>query len=149
MKIYGKWLEENDNKSRKQYKHEWEVRKSLAASAANAHARSNFATDKEFRLAAKEDLKQGKAKLKAAIQRYIQFSDSRRFSFPITQFVALFGGPALHGYGSHLCNGKIICECSFTGVHIIEATGEYMLPKKLSKKVQKYRLKLFASEEVV
>ena len=57
-----------------------------------------FATDKEFRLAAREDLKQGKAKLKSILQQSLQTPETQTpFSFPLTQFVAIFGGPALHG----------------------------------------------------
>jgi len=149
MKIFKKWLDENDHTSRKQYKHEWEHRRSLAESPANAHARNKFATDKEFKLAAREDMKNGKQKLKSMIQQFLDNSKSVRVAFPITEFVALFGGPALHGYGSHLCNDKPMCECGFTKMHVIEADGEYMLPKKLSKVVKKYTLQLFSKEEEV
>jgi len=149
MKIFGTWLDENDHGLRKEFKDEWEHRKSLANSKANAHARCKFDSDKEFRLAAREDLKQGKLKLKNAIQQFLKTSTPEKIAFPLVEFVALFGGPALHGYGNHLCNGKTMCQCAFTGVHLIEADGEYLLPKKLSKIVEKYTIKLFSAEEEV
>ena len=101
---------------------EMRSRRELAASCANAHARARCADDVEFAKLAASDRRDGLKRLRDAAR------SRQPFELPATSFVACFGGPGEHGYGTHRCvtaheRGLPLfrCACAFRGRHVVRA----------------------------
>lgn len=113
---------------------ERQQREMLSRSFANAHAKRNCASDKEFNEFAKSDRLDGLTRLRDAAHQCVAtvgFAEKKckdqSFSLPATSFVAIFGGPGEHGYGRHLCEQAetaallpFRCLCGYRGNHRIE-----------------------------
>jgi|EP00802_Teleaulax_amphioxeia_P017549 hypothetical protein len=120
-------------------------REVLATSFANAHARRNCSSDQEFARVAREDRTDSLAVLRrAAVAAAACLSPSSpsgaliglpgakgKFAFRATSFVALFGGPGEHGYGSHTCLRahavslpRYRCVCGYRGAHRIDVVRD-------------------------
>lgn len=110
-------------------------RRLLAASCANAHGLSRCADADEFHRRAVEDKHDGLCRVREGA------GSQTAFGLPPTSFVAVFGGPGEHGYGTHTCEAASAsglplyrCTCAFRGAHAIHVThpvcalGESALP---------------------
>ncbi|CAD7931973.1 unnamed protein product [Amoebophrya sp. A25] len=115
-------------------------RQVLSGSFANAHAKRNCESEAEFNAYARKDKAQAAKKVKeclmslASNKRKSSSSSSTNsspsFRFPVTEFVALFGGPGEHGYGWHTCdqaeqNGlpAFRCLCGYRGLHTVAVSS--------------------------
>jgi hypothetical protein len=101
---------------------EIEQRRILADSHANAHSRDRCKDDAECIKLAREDRRDCVQRLRDASKRM------SGISFPLAgpSFVAVFGGPGEHGYGTHLCDeahsqgmAAFRCTCAFNSVHTV------------------------------
>lgn len=123
--IFDDWLKEHrDRESQhctpEQASVERHQRAQLAATRANAHAFSRCSSVDEFNRLASEDRADALRRLRAA------HAGSESFVLPATRFVSLFGGPAIHGYGEHICvqarsQGLPVfrCVCGMEGNHVV------------------------------
>jgi len=115
--VFDEWLEnykEPSDQDKQLYKLEWKEFRRLCQSDANKHCYGKDPTKEELRRA-RDDLANGQKLLIQLLssQRQSQ-SSSRSTPFPLPSFVALFGGPGMHGYGSH----KIDSDKGISRVHI-------------------------------
>ena len=111
-----------DAKEQKLHDEEREQRIYLTKTKANAHAKRNCKTEADFANYAKADRKTGVEVLKTNAWAVL----NRWFDFDVTAFVAIFGGPGEHGYGSHVCLSaqakglpSFRCVDNFNGKHLI------------------------------
>ena len=95
----------------------------LSQSPANAHARSRCVSDTEHRNLLARDRRVALAALRSA-------TTGVEFSLPSTAFVAIFGSPGEHGYGSHICNdankaglASWRCLCGFQSQHTLRVVS--------------------------
>ena len=81
------------------------VSQKLCASDANKHSYGDNPTKDELQRA-QHDLSNGQKLLIEMIQsrNKHRHDKAQELLFPLTSFVALFGGPGLHGYGKHTIN---------------------------------------------
>ena len=98
-------------------------RELLAASAANAHARSRCGSDTEHESLVAADRRAALAALRSAAR-------DQPFALPATAFVSLFGAPGEHGYGRHRCEDAAAaglagwrCTCAFRARHTVEVSA--------------------------
>ena len=103
---------------------EHEQRRRLAASCANAHARSRCADDEQFARLSADDKRDGLQRVRAAARSRLPFE------IPPTSLVACFGGPGEHGYGTHACEAArslglplYRCTCDFRSLHAVNVTN--------------------------
>jgi len=108
---------------------EWQQRKSLSSSPANAHARRHCSSDEEFAAHARADKNDSLKCVREAAAKVATapLAAPRTFAFKATSFVAMFGGPGEHGYGSQTCVQaeermlpKFRCLCDLRGVHRVQ-----------------------------
>ena len=135
--VFDAWLGERGGQhppdaSAEELAEERQQRKSLSSSRANAHARRHCSSDEEFAAHARADKNDSlkcvrEAAAKLAKVAAAPLAGPRTFAFKATSFVAMFGGPGEHGYGSHTCVQaadrmlpKFRCVCDFRGVHRIQ-----------------------------
>ena len=120
-------------------------RAELAESFANAHARRNCGNDAEFALWAKRDKADALVAVREAAGRYRGggrlAAPGPWFRFGATAFVAMFGGPGEHGYGSHGCAqaaaaglARFRCTCQYRGTHRVEVTPAGRAQLQLGKR---------------
>ena len=115
ISVFDEWLEnyEEPSSQKKQlHRQEWEEFRRLCQSDANKHSYGKDPTKEELKRA-RDDLLNGQKLLIQLLSNQRQ-SSSRNVQFPLTSFVALFGGPGMHGYGSH----KIDDDRGISNVHI-------------------------------
>ena len=120
--------ERHSNPTTEEIASEREQRAILAQSYANAHAKRFCSSDSEFNEYAKKDKNEALSCIRDAAIKFKSGANTlgESFCFPATSFVALFGGPGLHGYGSHVCceasTSKLPtfrCLCGYKGKHRI------------------------------
>jgi len=119
MAVFDAWLSEYREPSveeRKKQREEWDAFRKLCDSDANRHSYgkhpSKTALDR-----ARKGVSEGKRLLVELLKTCGSNRKSpTRTAFPLTSFVALFGGPGLHGYGKHEINTE---ECT-SKVDIVE-----------------------------
>ena len=144
MKIDDK---RHSNPTTEEIASEREQRAILAQSYANAHAKRYCSSDTEFNEYTKKDKNDALSCIRDAAIKFKSGTNisGESFRFPATSFVALFGGPGLHGYGSHACceasTSKLPtfrCLCGYKGKHRISvrAPDEYRITSE-SKSRQK------------
>ena len=100
--VFDEWLEnynEPSSQEKQLQRQEWEEFRRLCQSDANKHSYGKDPTKEELKRA-RDDLLNGQKLLIQLFSNHRQ-SSSRNVSFPLTSFVSLFGGPGMHGYGSH------------------------------------------------
>lgn len=97
IEVFDNWLstyKEPSSAEKAQQREEWEEFRKLCSSDANQHSYGKNPSNEEL-ARARKDLSDGKNIL------IILLSTRCSVKFPLTSFVALFGGPGLHGYGKH------------------------------------------------
>lgn len=104
INVLDEWLrcykEPTEDERRKQ-KAEWEIFHKLSSSDANKHSYGCNPSKAELKRARK-DLIEGQHLFIELIRSRKNSTDRKpSFHFPLTSFVALFGGPGMHGYGEH------------------------------------------------
>jgi len=137
MKIFDEWLskyEEVEADERRKQFDDWEEYKKLCNSNnANSHCHGNNPTKEQLQRA-RDDLSSGQQVLFNLIKKIRPGrKESPKAEFPITSFVAIFGGAGLHGYGSH--DIKIEGMKSVSHVEIYGRAGleELLVASKSSK----------------
>ncbi|KAL7547903.1 hypothetical protein ACHAWF_016793 [Thalassiosira exigua] len=109
IRVFDEWLEryeEPTDEERREMEEEWRAHKRLCESAANAHAYGPNPSREELRRS-RDDGADGRRRLFELLAgSRPDGGDGRRRSpkrvpFPLASFVAVFGGPGLHGYGRH------------------------------------------------
>ena len=133
LAVFQAWLSERDARppdtlSKEAMHEERRQRALLANSSANAHAFSRCADTNEFNAHALADRSDCKRRLAAA-------EAGRAFLLPASSVVAVFGGPARHGYGVHICVAARAeglpayrCLCGFGGTHALSVDDAAELP---------------------
>jgi inhibitor of KinA sporulation pathway (predicted exonuclease) len=113
--VFDEWLssyQEPNEEERKAQVDEWEQHYKLCSSLANAH--SYVGDDKEA-------MKRARAHAKAGAACLLRSATSAKpITFPLAAFTAVFGGPGLHGYGTH-----ILSNCSGVSHVVIESHDEF------------------------
>ena len=136
--IFDAWLKQDNigKTSAKEMDAEREQRSMLAKSFANAHARSRCDSDQEFAAHTRADKNDALRVIRDQAALYLRGlskkgSTVKSFALKATSFVAMFGGPGEHGYGTHTCNSaqaqnleKYRCVCGYHGVHCIQVVRE-------------------------
>ena len=149
--VFDEWLEnykEPTDEEKRLYRQEWEEFRRLCQSDANKHSYGKDPTKEALRRA-RDDLLNGQKVLIQMLSNQ-RHSSSRNAPFPLTSFVALFGGPGLHGYGSH----EIDDDQGISRVHIVgdEGINELIGSSKTSKlmlgKSTKVEVKYNRSDEL-
>lgn len=100
INVFDEWLEnyqEVTSEEKQMYKQEWETFRRLCQSTANKHSYGKEPTKEELKRA-RDDLLDGQRLLLELLTCRKKMSSKL---FPLTSFVAIFGGPGIHGYGSH------------------------------------------------
>lgn len=100
INVFDEWLEnyqEASSEEKQMYKQEWETFRRLCQSTANKHSYGKEPTREELKRA-RDDLLDGQRLLLELLTCRKKMSSKL---FPLTSFVAIFGGPGIHGYGSH------------------------------------------------
>jgi hypothetical protein len=102
---------------------EWQQRRLLADSAANAHARSRCSSDAEHNSLVATDRRTALSALRGAARGV-------PFALPATAFVSIFGSPGEHGFGRHRCEAAAAaglagwrCSCAFLQRHTVTVTS--------------------------
>ena len=127
--VMDEWLEaykEPGEQERREQQKEWEAFHKLCSSSANGHSYGENPSKEELRRA-RNDLVEGQKLLVDLIQGRGKYTEDKpAFHFTLTSFVAIFGGPGLHGYGKHTIDSggttSQICISSVKG--IVELIGE-------------------------
>ena len=93
--------ERHSNPTTEEIASEREQRGILAQSYANAHAKRFCSSESEFNEYAKKDKNEALSCIRDAAIKFKSGTKTsgESFRFPATSFVALFGGPGMHGYG--------------------------------------------------
>ena len=122
LQLFDSWLLDHADHKRAAttvIREERKQRARLAESSANAHALSRCATVQEFNAYAISDRRD-------CVQRLRLGGAGREFVLPLTSFVSVFGGPAEHGYGTHVCMAarqqrlpSFRCLCGYEGSHLV------------------------------
>uniref|UniRef100_A0A7S4RGL0 Exonuclease domain-containing protein n=1 Tax=Ditylum brightwellii TaxID=49249 RepID=A0A7S4RGL0_9STRA len=100
--VFDAWLKSYQPptcEERREQGREWRHHRDLCSSMANHHSYGKNPSRGELRRA-KEDLKDGQ-QLFSKLLLLCQRQRLRPMGFPLVSFTALFGGPGIHGYGSH------------------------------------------------
>lgn len=149
--VFDEWLEnyrEPSAQEKQLHRQEWEEFRRLCLSDANKHSYGKDPTKEELKRA-RDDLLNGQKLLMQLSSNYRQ-SSSKHIPFPLTSFVALFGGPGMHGYGSH----EIDKTQGISNVHIDgdegieELIGAAKASKLMLGKVDKVELTYNRSDEL-
>lgn len=96
--VFDEWLKnykEPSERDKQLYQLEWQEFRTLCQTNANKHSYGKNPTNEELKRA-REDFVEGQKIFMKMLQ-----SSSVKISFPLTSFVAVFGGPGIHGYGRH------------------------------------------------
>jgi len=106
--VFDEWLsnyEEPSEEEKKEQREEWKVFRKLCQSDANQNSCGKNPSKGELDRA-RSDILDGQRLLFELLRtcRPNRGSTSTPITFPLTSFVALFGGPGLHGYGKHTIN---------------------------------------------
>ena len=107
MKVFDDWLNAYKppcEQERKEREKEWHEFRRLCQTASNAHSYGKEPTKEELDRARK-DVQCARHLLADGIKE-AQRSKPLPIDFPNTSFTGLFGGPGLHGYGSHTIGGQ-------------------------------------------
>eukprot|EP00440_Ansanella_granifera_P049876 gb/GFBE01054054.1/.p1 GENE.gb/GFBE01054054.1/~~gb/GFBE01054054.1/.p1 ORF type:complete len:355 (+),score=49.84 gb/GFBE01054054.1/:1-1065(+) len=123
MAVFEAWLRDRpESPEVRRSPEEMEQRRVLAASHANAHARSTCGSDEEHAQLLAADQRDARHRLAAAARG----PRGVRFALSATSFVAAFGSPGEHGYGMQRCDRAAAdglalfrCSCSFTSWHTV------------------------------
>ena len=125
MAVFDDWLQcytEPSPHQLQEQKAEWDMFHKLCASDANKHSYGDNPTKDELRRA-QHDLSNGQRLLieliKSRNKHHLHDKEESELPFPLTSFVALFGGPGLHGYGKHTIN----IDDSRSEIHITSLDG--------------------------
>lgn len=98
ISVFDEWLEnynEPTDEEKRHYRQEWEEFRRLCQSDANKHSYGKDPTKEELKRA-RDDLLDGQKLLIQLLSKQRQ-SSARNTPFPLTSFVALFGGPGMLG----------------------------------------------------
>ena len=146
--VFDAWLRERGERERRKIREKEEEelhaeeraqKAALVSSCANAHARRFCPSDAEFAAHARADKKLARSALRQAAAmpsarppvKAGVTTNGVRFVLPATALVAMFGGPGLHSYGTHLCEDAqrlalpaFRCVCGFEGTHTVHVQRE-------------------------
>lgn len=133
--VFDDWLQcytEPSPQQLQEQKAEWDMFHKLCASDANKHSYGDNPTKDELQRA-QHDLSNGQKLLIEMIQSRNKHphDKAQELLFPLTSFVALFGGPGLHGYGKHTMN--IDDSTSVIEITSLEGISELVGQSKTSK----------------
>jgi hypothetical protein len=106
MMVFDEWLytyKEPSEEERRDQRKEWEAFHKLCQSDANQHSYGKDPSKGELNRARK-DISEGQSLLFEILSRCRPKREFAPILFPLTCFVAIFGGPGLHGYGKHTIN---------------------------------------------
>jgi len=149
--VFDEWLEnytEPTDQEKQLYKQEWLEFRRLCATDSNKHSYGKDPTNEELKRA-RNDLANGRKLLIQLLSNQRQTS-SMCTPFPLTSFVALFGGPGIHGYGSHEINDDqgISRVCIDGGDGIQELVGAAKMSKLMLCNVSKVEVAYNRSNEL-
>lgn len=135
MEVFDSWLKEEATRQlspqeKKLQECEWENHRKLCKSVANIHAYGKDPTSEELKRS-RNDIKFGKDRLLEGLRLAQSKRDTKmaEFEFPLTAFTALFGGPGLHGYGSHVIHNTNESSSSQVLIQGMESLEE-LLPNR-------------------
>ena len=121
IKVFDEWLEnyqEVTSEEKQMYKQEWETFRRLCQSTANKDSYGKEPTKMELKRA-RDDLLDGQRLLIELLTCRKKKMSSKLF--PLTSFVAIFGGPGIHGYGSHSIDSEeVVSKIIINGMDGIE-----------------------------
>lgn len=131
MAVFDEWLnsyKEPNEREKKEQQKEWEIFHRLCQSDANIHSYGKHPSKDELDRSRK-DMSEGQHLL------YELLSGGHRpnkcISFPLTSFVAIFGGPGIHGYGQHTIHLGSSTSC--VDIHGIGGAEELLGTAKSKK----------------
>uniref|UniRef100_A0A7S1BK40 Exonuclease domain-containing protein n=1 Tax=Corethron hystrix TaxID=216773 RepID=A0A7S1BK40_9STRA len=110
MEVFDDWIASYQRptaEERRRQEEEWRRHRALCDSAANAHSYGKFPSEKEL-IRARDNTKEARILLVLLLSHH----RPSPVKIPLSAFIALFGGPGLHGYGKHDLNS----ECSFSRI---------------------------------
>jgi len=108
MAIFDRWLESYEEPSpavKQEMALEFKEFQRLCQTDANRHSYGVNPSKNELERA-RRDLVEGQALLLELIRSWKLTGRQPALHFPLTSFVALFGGPGLHGYGKHTIDDR-------------------------------------------
>jgi hypothetical protein len=149
--VFDEWLEnytEPTDQEKQLYKQEWAEFRRLCATDSNKHSYGKDPTKEELKRS-RDDLVNGQKSLIQLLSNQRQAS-SMNTPFPLTSFVALFGGPGMHGYGSHEINDdQSISRVNIDGDEgIQELIGAAKTSKLMLGNVSKVEVKYNRTDEL-
>ena len=104
--VFDEWLstdKEPTGEEKREQQKEWEAFHKLCQTDANQHSYGKEHT-KEDLDRARKDVAEGQSLLYELLSSFRPNKPPTNIKFPLTSFVAVFGGPGLHGYGKHSIN---------------------------------------------
>ena len=131
MSVFDEWLnnyKEPTEQEKKEHQKEWEVFHRLCQTDANVHSYGKHPSKDELDRARK-DISEGQRLLSELLSG--GHRPNKYISFSISSFVAIFGGPGIHGYGEHTIHADSSISC--IDIHGIGGVEELLGTAKSKK----------------
>ena len=132
IKVFDEWLEnyQEVSEEKQMYKQEWETFRRLCQSTANKHSYGKEPTKEELKRA-RDDLVDGQRLLIELLTCRKKMSSKL---FPLTSFVAIFGGPGIHGYGSpSIDSEEVVSKIIINGMDGIATKASKLMIDNVTK----------------